>query len=69
MSRKTYPSKTGLKPGQTFTHERYGPVVVQTVKRARNNRGIQSYDCVKVTYGTGQTIILPMFSTYGLDLS
>lgn len=59
---KEYPSLTGLYPGDRFIHERYGECVVTDVRRARNNKGIQGYDSVKVIYGNNKTVIIPMFS-------
>lgn len=58
---KVYPSLTRLQPGDTYTHDTWGEVTVVSVKRARNNRGIQPYDVVKVSH-SGGTIIIPTFT-------
>jgi hypothetical protein len=62
-SRRTeYPSLTRLQPGDRYTHERFGEVEVIEVRRARNNKGIQPYDSVKVRLPDGSTMITPTFS-------
>lgn len=61
-SARQYPSVTGLQPGDRFTHERYGDCVVTDVRRARNNKGIQGYDVVRVIYGDNKIMNIPMFS-------